>query len=129
MTVSQKGQKGLRLTRKEQQLLALLEGNPGRCFSRRYLLRTVWGYSDKTKTRTVDVHVSRLRKKLEAHSDIAIHTVVRQGYVLQQNGGEADGTRWTGGFASAPDSNSLKDPMRPSFPASLSYSPRLHSAE
>jgi DNA-binding response OmpR family regulator len=104
MTPIQKGQEGLRLTRKEQQLLALLEGNPGRCFSRPYLLKTIWGYSDKTKTRTVDVHVSRLRKKTEGHRNIAIHTVVRQGYVLQQSGAEADGTRWNGGFAGAPDS-------------------------
>ncbi len=103
MTTGQKGLEDLRLTRKEQQLLALLEGNPGRCFSRSYLLKTIWGYSDKTKTRTVDVHVSRLRKKLEGHRNVAIHTVVRQGYVLQQSA-EADGARWNGGFASAPDS-------------------------
>jgi DNA-binding response OmpR family regulator len=90
MTSGQKGQEGLRLTRKEQQLLALLEGNPGRCFSRPYLLKTIWGYSDKTKTRTVDVHVSRLRKKLSGRRNVAIHTVVRQGYVLQQQGAEID---------------------------------------
>lgn len=104
MTTGQKGQEGLRLTRKEQQLLALLEGNPGRCFSRPYLLKTIWGYSDKTKTRTVDVHVSRLRKKLLGRRNVAIHTVVRQGYVLQQNGAETDGTRLGGSFAASPDS-------------------------
>ena len=52
------------LTRKERDLLKLLENNPGRCYSRSYLLKTIWGYSDDTRTRTVDVHVSRLRKKL-----------------------------------------------------------------
>jgi len=72
------------LTRKERELLELLEGNPGRCFSRDYLLRRIWGYSGGTRTRTVDVHVSRLRKKLNVRPDIAIHTVVRQGYVLEQ---------------------------------------------
>ena len=78
----------LQLTRKEQELLELLEGNPGRCFSRGFLLRSIWGYSDDTRTRTVDVHVSRLRKKLSGRKDVAIHTVVRQGYVLEQlNGG------------------------------------------
>jgi len=76
----------LRLTRKERELLALLEGNPGRCFSRAYLLERIWGYSNDTRTRTVDVHVSRLRKKLTGRRDVAIHTVVRQGYVLEQKG-------------------------------------------
>jgi len=71
------------LTRKEKELLALLEGNPGRCFSRGFLLQAIWGYSERTKTRTVDVHVSRLRKKLRHRRDMEIHTVVRQGYVLQ----------------------------------------------
>ena len=75
-----------RLTLKESELLKLLENNPGRCFSRSYLLKTIWGYNDNTRTRTVDVHVSRLRKKLEHRRDILIHTVVRQGYVLQLNG-------------------------------------------
>jgi DNA-binding response OmpR family regulator len=94
----QKGRENLRLTRKEQQLLALLEGSPGRCFSRPFLLKTIWGYSDKTKTRTVDVHVSRLRKKLQGRRNVAIHTVVRQGYVLEPNGVEAEGPRLGGGF-------------------------------
>ena len=75
-----------RLTLKESELLKLLKNNPERCFSRAYLLKTIWGYNDNTRTRTVDVHVSRLRKKLEHRRDILIHTVVRQGYVLQLNG-------------------------------------------
>jgi DNA-binding response OmpR family regulator len=104
MTFGQKGQEDLRLTRKEQQLLTLLEGSPGRCFSRPYLLKTIWGYSDKTKTRTVDVHVSRLRKKLQGHRNVAIHTVVRQGYVFQQQGTEAESPRLSNGFAGTADS-------------------------
>lgn len=75
-----------KLTKKEQELLELLQGNPGRCFSRAYLLQRIWGYRDDTRTRTVDVHVSRLRKKLEDRTDLAIHTVVRQGYVLELRG-------------------------------------------
>jgi DNA-binding response OmpR family regulator len=71
------------LTRKERQLLELLSSHPGRCFSRNYLLREIWGYNDNTKTRTVDVHVSRLRKKLTAQPDVAIHAIVRQGYMLE----------------------------------------------
>jgi len=75
-----------KLTKKEQELFDLLEGNPGKCFSRAYLLQRIWGYRDDTRTRTVDVHVSRLRKKLGDRVDLAIHTVVRQGYVLEVRG-------------------------------------------
>ena len=75
-----------KLTKKEQELFDLLEANPGECFSRAYLLQRIWGYRDDTRTRTVDVHVSRLRKKLEDRVDLAIHTVVRQGYVLELQG-------------------------------------------
>ncbi len=80
------------LTRKERDLLKLLESNPGRCYSRSYLLKTIWGYSDDTRTRTVDVHVSRLRKKLRDRTDILIHTIVRQGYVLQRSGLSSNGS-------------------------------------
>ena len=75
-----------KLTKKEQELFDLLEGNPGKCFSRAYLLQRIWGYRDDTRTRTVDVHVSRLRKKLEDRVDLVIHTVVGQGYVLERRG-------------------------------------------
>lgn len=75
-----------RLTKKEQELFDLLDGNPGKCFSRAYLLQRIWGYRDDTRTRTVDVHVSRLRKKLEDRVDLVIHTVVGQGYVLERRG-------------------------------------------
>jgi len=77
---------GVRLTLKERELLALLEQNPGRCFSRSFLLERIWGYSTNARTRTVDVHVSRLRKKLDYREDITIHTVVSQGYVLERLG-------------------------------------------
>jgi DNA-binding response OmpR family regulator len=95
MTSGQNGHSEIapRLTRKENELLKLLEGNPGRCFSRPFLLKTIWGYSDKTKTRTVDVHVSRLRRKLHYRQDLAIHTVVGQGYVLQLGGVDEEGPR------------------------------------
>ena len=74
----------MQFTRREQELLEFLEQNPGRCFSRAVLLRRIWGYSDAARTRTVDVHVSRLRKKLEQRRDIAIHAVVRRGYLLEK---------------------------------------------
>jgi two-component system alkaline phosphatase synthesis response regulator PhoP len=80
------GSEQARLTLKERELLALLEQNPGRCFSRSFLLERIWGYSNNARTRTVDVHVSRLRKKLDYRDDITIHTVVSQGYVLERLG-------------------------------------------
>ena len=56
----------LGLSPKEFDLLALLMSNPGRAFSRDYLLDRVWGYDYAGETRTVDVHVRWLRKKIEA---------------------------------------------------------------
>jgi DNA-binding response OmpR family regulator len=85
MQTRRAGENPVRLTRKEKQLLEILESHPGRCFSRPFLLRHVWGYSDEARTRTVDVHVSRLRKKLEERQDIAIHAVVRRGYMLERH--------------------------------------------
>ena len=82
-----------RFTQKEKDLLELLEQNPGRCFSRTYLLERIWGYSSAAKTRTVDVHISRLRKKLGPRSGVSIHTVVRQGYVLERNAPRASSNR------------------------------------
>jgi len=54
----------LELTPKEFDLLYMLAGRPGRVFSREELLRDVWGYDYAGSTRTVDVHVQRLRHKL-----------------------------------------------------------------
>lgn len=73
-----------RLTRKESQLLAILQQNAGRCLSRGYLLETIWGYRDGTKTRTLDVHVQRLRRKLGPDHAWHILTVLRSGYAWQE---------------------------------------------
>jgi len=53
------------LTPKEFDLLVLLASNPGRVFGRETLLEKVWGYDYLGDSRTVDVHVQRLRRKLE----------------------------------------------------------------
>ncbi len=55
----------LTLTAKEFGLLAYLARNPGLVLSREALLREVWGYDHPMDTRTIDVHVSSLRQKLE----------------------------------------------------------------
>ena len=68
-----------RLTRKERELLTVLVQNPGRCISRETLLRNVWKYADGARTRTVDVHIQRLRRKL-GRDAAAIKTIVRLGY-------------------------------------------------
>ncbi len=68
------------LTRKEFDLLADLLRSRGRVLTRERLLEKVWGYSYPGETRTVDVHVRRLRKKLGAAADERIETVVGVGY-------------------------------------------------
>ena len=71
----------LKLTLREFDLLAFLAHQPGRVFSREELLRKVWGYDYLGETRTVDVHVRRLRVKLgETHR--VIETVTGAGYKL-----------------------------------------------
>ena len=57
----------LGLTRKEYDLLALLIQNAGEVVTREALLLRVWGYSNQIRTRTLDVHIRRLRKKLGEH--------------------------------------------------------------
>jgi DNA-binding response OmpR family regulator len=56
----------LELTYKEFELLKFLAQHPGRVFTREQLVTEVWGYDFFGGTRTVDVHVRRLREKLEA---------------------------------------------------------------
>ena len=72
-----------RLTRKELELLAELRQHPGRCLSRDYLLKTVWGYEEGARSRTVDVHIRRLRSKLGPQAGGRIQTLFRSGYFWQ----------------------------------------------
>lgn len=59
--------KPLNLSPKEYELLRVLLRHPGRAFGRETLLRMVWGYEFTGDSRTVDVHVQRLRQKIEAN--------------------------------------------------------------
>ncbi len=70
----------LDLTFKEFELLKYLAQHPGRVFSRAQLLQEVWGYDYYGGTRTVDVHVRRLRAKLGAEHEQLIGTVRHVGY-------------------------------------------------
>jgi DNA-binding winged helix-turn-helix (wHTH) protein len=71
------------LTRKEYELLTLLVQNAGEIISRNILLVRVWGYSPQARTRTLDVHIVRLRKKLGAYSGRYIETIKGMGYRFQ----------------------------------------------
>jgi DNA-binding response OmpR family regulator len=73
----------LDLTYKEFQLLQFLAKRPGRVFSRSQLLQEVWGYDFFGGTRTVDVHVRRLRAKLGAEHESMIATVRNVGYKVE----------------------------------------------
>lgn len=69
------------LTAKEYELLYTLAENRGKVFSRDKLLETVWGFDFQGESRTVDVHIQRLRKKLSSDKDTSvIKTVFGVGY-------------------------------------------------
>jgi len=74
------GGRTLDLTFKEFELLKYLAQHPGRVFSRQQLLQEVWGYDYFGGTRTVDVHVRRLRAKLGPENETLIGTVRNVGY-------------------------------------------------
>jgi DNA-binding response OmpR family regulator len=74
------GGRTLDLTFKEFELLKFLAQHPGRVFSRQQLLQDVWGYDYFGGTRTVDVHVRRLRAKLGPEQEALIGTVRNVGY-------------------------------------------------
>lgn len=77
----------LDLTYKEFELLRFLAAHPSRVFTREQLLSEVWGYDYFGGTRTVDVHVRRLRAKL-GDSESLIGTVRNVGYRFNVNDGE-----------------------------------------
>ncbi|HET8626250.1 MAG TPA: response regulator transcription factor [Thermomicrobiales bacterium] len=79
----------VQLTAKEFDLLRLLAGNPGRVFSREYLLDRVWGSDYAGFDRTVDTHILRLRKKLGPVGE-RIATLWGVGYKFER---EPAGTR------------------------------------
>jgi two-component system response regulator VicR len=78
--------KEINLTAKEFDLLELLVFNPNKVYSRENLLNTVWGYEYPGDVRTVDVHIRRLREKIETNpSDPKyVHTKWGVGYYFQK---------------------------------------------
>ncbi|HET6781275.1 MAG TPA: response regulator transcription factor [bacterium] len=83
------------LTAKEFELLKLLLGHPNRVFTRDFLLEHIWGYDYYGSTRTVDMHISRLREKIEDNpaSPTFIVTVRGVGYKFKP---QETGTRERG---------------------------------
>ena len=71
------------LTRKEFELLAALVQNAGEVVRRDELMQGVWGYSKETRTRTLDVHIRHLRRKLGTVGDRYIETIFGVGYRFQ----------------------------------------------
>jgi len=89
----------LDLTFKEFELLKFLAQHPARVFTRSQLLQEVWGYDYFGGTRTVDVHVRRLRAKLSAEYEVLIGTVRNVGYRFVPAPGKAEGRRKPSGTA------------------------------
>ncbi|MDI6605186.1 MAG: response regulator transcription factor [Thermoanaerobacteraceae bacterium] len=83
-----KNGKILNLTLKEFELLKLLSQNIGKVLTRNFLLDKVWGYEYAGETRTVDVHIRHLRKKIEDDDKLPIYieTVRGIGYKLKDKG-------------------------------------------
>lgn len=80
-----KGQE-IKLTAKEFDMLLLLVGNPGKVYNREALLKTIWGDDYPGDERTVDVHIRRLREKVEANPKEPryIHTKWGSGYFYKE---------------------------------------------
>ena len=80
-TVTQNGQEVV-LAPKEFDLLRLFISHPGIVFTKDRLLSLVWGYAYSVETRTVDIHIQRLRKKI--HLQDVLVTIPRVGYKLEK---------------------------------------------
>lgn len=72
---------------KEYELLLLMATNPGRVYTREQLLERIWGYDYLGGTRTVDVHIRRLRSKIEDRGHQFIETVWNVGYKFKDPSG------------------------------------------
>ena len=71
---------------KELELLYFLASSPNQVFTREQLLDHIWGYEYIGDTRTVDVHIKRLREKIKEHQDWSISTVWGIGYKFEVKG-------------------------------------------
>lgn len=87
-----RGENYLHLSPTEFRLLKMLLKEPGKVFSREVLLKSVWGENIFVESRTVDVHIRRLRKSLNQYGPDYIRTVRANGYAIDKNAlAEEDG--------------------------------------
>ena len=70
---------------KELELLYCLAASPNRVFTREQLLDQIWGYEYVGDTRTVDVHIKRIREKIHDHAGWKISTIWGIGYKFETN--------------------------------------------
>ena len=82
-----RGENYIHLGPTEFRLLRMLMETPGKVFSREYLLKNVWGDNIYVESRTVDVHIRRLRKSLNEFGPDYIRTVRATGYAIDKNPG------------------------------------------
>lgn len=80
-----RGDNYLHLSPTEFRLLKMLIKEPGKVFSREVLLKSVWGENIYVESRTVDVHIRRLRKSLNKYGPDYIRTVRANGYAIDKN--------------------------------------------
>jgi DNA-binding response OmpR family regulator len=76
------GERRVSLANKEFSLLSALAADPTRVFTKEELLRDVWGFRSLGRTRTLDSHASRLRRKLDPESGAYVINVWGVGYRL-----------------------------------------------
>lgn len=76
-------EEAVQLKKKECELLFMLASLPGRIFTRTQLIESLWGISYEGDERTVDVHIKRLRERIEPFSSLIITTVRGLGYRLE----------------------------------------------
>ena len=77
--VARRGDREVDLTVKEFDVCELLMRSPGKVFSREALLNTIWGFDYQGEERTVDVHIRRLREKLERDPANPAHIITKWG--------------------------------------------------
>jgi len=80
-----RGENYIHLGPTEFRLLKMLMETPGKVFSREILLKTVWGDNIYVESRTVDVHIRRLRKSLNEYGPDYIRTVRASGYAIDSS--------------------------------------------
>ena len=92
----------VRLSGKEYELLVKLASDPTRVFTKEQLLRDVWGFRSIGRTRTLDSHASRVRRKLAAAGAEAVANVWGVGYrLLDASGSEYPTSSGSGGYGTA----------------------------